>query len=297
VELPDGRELAWSEVGEEAGFPVFGFHGTPGSARMMLLDHATFVSMNVRFIVPDRPGYGHSTFHHGRRLADWSSDVAALADHLRISRFAVLGISGGGPHAAVCARFLPGRVTAAAIVSGVAPLGQPGSEKGAMLFNRMMFKLARRASFLVRLAFAPMVAMGRRFPDKMLPMLAKGAPPADALILRRPDVVAALRSEFIHASHTTSRAAAQDFHLFARDWGFALEEIAVPVHVWQGDQDINVPPAHASILASRIPGARLHLVPGGGHQMFIGCMSEILKALQNSTVPENTRKTSTVRAQ
>src|SRR5437667_4531585 len=93
-DLPDGRELAWSEAGDPVGAPVFAFHGTPGSRRQLLFDAAPLLAARVRFIAPDRPGYGHSTFHPGRTLRDWAGDVAALADHLGIERFAVLGISG-----------------------------------------------------------------------------------------------------------------------------------------------------------------------------------------------------------
>jgi pimeloyl-ACP methyl ester carboxylesterase len=47
--------------------------------------------------------------------------VAAIADALGIGRFAVLGHSGGGPHALACAALLPERVIAAVSVSAPAP--------------------------------------------------------------------------------------------------------------------------------------------------------------------------------
>src|SRR5690242_10978716 len=117
--LPDGRDLGWMELGTSSGSPVFAFHGTPGSRLQFEIDDAPIRAAGLRLICPDRPGYGLSTFQPGRRLTDWPADVAYLADHLDIDRFAVLGTSGGGPHAAVCAALLGNRVTAAAIVSGV----------------------------------------------------------------------------------------------------------------------------------------------------------------------------------
>ena len=52
--------------------------------------------------------------------------MAAIADALGIGRFAVLGHSGGGPHALACAALLPERVIAAVSVSGPAPFDADG---------------------------------------------------------------------------------------------------------------------------------------------------------------------------
>jgi pimeloyl-ACP methyl ester carboxylesterase len=56
-------------------------------------------------------------------MADWPRDVAALADHLGIDRFAVIGLSSGGPYVAACAAVLGDRVVAAAAVAGVTDMG------------------------------------------------------------------------------------------------------------------------------------------------------------------------------
>jgi pimeloyl-ACP methyl ester carboxylesterase len=65
----------------------------------------------------------------------------------------------------------------------------------------------------------------------------------------------------------------------ARDWGFRLEDLAVPVDVWQGDADVNVPADHARRQAAAIPGATLHLQPGEGHFMALAHMEEVLRTL------------------
>jgi pimeloyl-ACP methyl ester carboxylesterase len=83
-------------------------------------------------------------------------------------------------------------------------------------------------------------------------------------------------------SPTAGRAAAQDFRLFARDWGFRLEDITVPVQVWQGNADVNVPVAHAERLAAAIPGAILHIAPDEGHLMSVDHVDEILRELLDS---------------
>jgi pimeloyl-ACP methyl ester carboxylesterase len=279
MELADGRELAWGEMGAPDGYPVLVFHGTPGSRHQVLFDPAPAVAAGVRVIAPDRPGYGLSTYHRGRTLEGWAGDVAALADHLGLDRFAVMGISGGGPHAAACARFLADRVSAAALLSGVGSVAEAGSEAGMMRPNQLFARVARRAPMANALVFGLVARLGRRAPDRALGMMAKSAPAADAAALEDPLVRAAFRRDLLHASATTGRAAAQDFGLFARDWGFRLEDIAVPVHVWQADEDVNVPLAHAQRQAAAIPGAVLHVVPGEGHLMCIGHLEEIIREL------------------
>ena len=279
LELPDGRALAWGEIGDPDGRPVLAFHGTPGSRHQVLVDPDGAAAAGVRLIAPDRPGYGLSAYQPGRTLAGWADDVAVLADHLGLDRFAVMGISGGGPHAAVCARFLPERVSAAALVSGVGLMADPGSEAGMMGPNRLFARVARRAPMANAPLFGLVGILGRRSPDRAMAMMASRAPTADAAALEEPLLRDAFRRDLHQASRTTGRAAAQDFGLFARDWGFRLEDITVPVQVWQGDEDVNVPVAHAERQAAAIPGAVLHLIPGEGHLMVVAHLSEILGEL------------------
>jgi pimeloyl-ACP methyl ester carboxylesterase len=266
-------------MGDPGGYPVLAFHGTPGSRHQMLVDPGPALAAGVRCVAPDRPGYGRSTFQPGRTLAGWADDVRQLADHLELDRFAVMGMSGGGPHAAACAALLPDRVTAAAILSGIAPVAARGSEAGMMAPNRLFTRLARHAPGLNRVPFRLLTSLSRRAPDRVLAMVRKGAIPPDAAVLGRPEVEAALRRDFAETSVTAGRAAAQDFQLCARDWGFRLEDLTVPVQVWQADGDKNVPAAHAVRQAEAIPGAVLHLLPDEGHFMALVHMEDILREL------------------
>jgi pimeloyl-ACP methyl ester carboxylesterase len=274
--LPDGRELAWLEAGTPRGRPVFAFHGTPGSRRQVSFDEKPITAAGVRMIALDRPGYGHSSFHPGRALVDWPADVRALADHLELDSFAVLGVSGGGPHAAVCARHLPDRVSSAAIVSGVGPMGDPAFDVGMVGFNRGITFLARQSPLVLRPLFWFQAFSLRRWPEATMRAVTKRFPAPDAALLERPDVRAAFLDEAKRPSATTTRAATQDFVLFAREWGFRLEDISVPVHLWHGDADRNVLFGHGRFVAERIPGAVLHECPGEGHLLYVNHLEEIL---------------------
>jgi pimeloyl-ACP methyl ester carboxylesterase len=280
TELPDGRDLGWLELGDPAGMPVFAFHGTPGSRLQIAIEDSPIRAAGVRLVCPDRPGYGLSTFQPGRRLVDWPRDVAHLADHLGINCFAVMGISGGGPHSAVCAALLGDRVNSAAIVSGVGPLADPRATEGMMRSNRIFTALSRRRSRVLHVALNLQVGALRRWPSRALDLMVKQLPPVDVAILSRPEVRALLEREAVRSSRTAGRAASQDFELFAADWGFDLGAIEIPVHIWQGGADLNVPPHHARLLHDAIPGSVLHELAGEGHFMVIDHFEEIGVALK-----------------
>jgi pimeloyl-ACP methyl ester carboxylesterase len=279
MDLPDGRELAWLELGDPAGPPVLGFHGTPGSRLQLTINQKAVDASGIRFIALDRPGYGHSSYHRGRSLAGWADDVAELADHLALPSFAVIGVSGGGPHAAVCARFLGERVRAAGIVSGVGPLADREAEVGMLGANRVMSKLARRSQYLPLPLFATMTFVARRWPEATLRAGVKQLPASDAEVLSRAEVRDSFIEDSKRASSTAALAAAQDFALFASDWGFELGDITIPVHVWHGDADRNVPFSHGRLQAERIPGATFHECPGEGHLLVVDHFEEILRTV------------------
>jgi len=282
--LPDGRDLGWLEIGDPDGAPVLAFHGTPGSRLQHEVDDTRLRAMGVRVISPDRPGYGLSTFQPDRRLVDWPRDVADLADHLGIERFAVMGISGGGPHAAVCAALLGDRLTAAAIVSGVGPLADPRATEGMMRSNVLLSALARRAPGVMRLAIGVQVQALRRWPERGLAFLEQQLPPPDVAVISRPEVRSMFMRDAVRSSRTAGRAAAQDFELFADDWGFDLGAITIPVHIWQGDLDRNVPARHARLMHEAIAGSVLHELAGQGHLLAFDYFEDIVSALVTPTL-------------
>jgi pimeloyl-ACP methyl ester carboxylesterase len=107
-------------------------------------------------------------------------------------------------------------------------------------------------------------------------------PEADVTIVRRPEVRALFELDGARSSRTTAMAAMQDLELFAGDWGFDLGQIAMTVHLWQGDADLNVPPNHARLQHEAIPGSVLHEVGGEGHLMGMDHIGEILEALKGA---------------
>ena len=164
VTLQDGRMLGYAEYGAPEGMPAFYFHGFPGSRLdYQLVDTGEAAAeANARIVAPDRPGYGLSDFRRGRKILDWPNDVTELADALGIDRFAVLGISGGGPYAAACVLTIPRRLTVTAIVCGMGPSDAPGMKDG------VSRTIPGQPSILRRLVLM-LTSMGlRKDPDQFL---------------------------------------------------------------------------------------------------------------------------------
>ena len=158
ITLPDGRRLAYSETGAPDGSPVLYFHGHPGSRLdVAMFDRSILARSGLRMLSIDRPGIGQSDFQPGRAIRDWPADVRGFADALGIQRFAVLGVSGGGPFAAACAQALPERVTKALLVSSVGRFDLPGITKG-MGPGLTYFRLGYRFPFLCRLMLRMMAS-------------------------------------------------------------------------------------------------------------------------------------------
>jgi len=278
LRLDDGRELAFCELGDPNGTPVFAFHGTPGSHRMFGPMHEDARRLGVRLIAPDRPGYGASDYVPERRLLDWPRDVAALADFLGLAKFGVLGVSGGGPHAAVCAHQLAPRLLGAALACGVAETLTDEDARGMMPMNRLITWLARRSQWLVWPIFALMTLGMRFFGPSVLRSMRKQLPEPDRRALENEAVQRSFLEEGRRAPRTNARATAQDFALFTRPWGFRLEDVATPVDVFCGELDVNVPVAHGRRQADRIPNAKLHYYAEEAHLLIFAHVEEVLLA-------------------
>src|SRR5215213_7280311 len=127
ITLPDGRILAAAEWGDPDGVPFVSIHGTPGGRiGWWEKEPEIYRRFGLRRITYDRPGYGESTRHAGRRVVDAVADVEHLTAALGIDNFLVSGGSGGGPHALACAALLPDRVLKCHASVSVAPFDAEG---------------------------------------------------------------------------------------------------------------------------------------------------------------------------
>ena len=125
LDLEDGRTLrVYDGGGRDAAdaFTLVWLHGSPQTGIPLEPLLSAAARRGIRLLSYGRPSYGGSSPYPGRRVASAAADVAQVADAFGVSRFAVMGFSGGGPHALAGGALLAGRVTGVVSLAGLAPL-------------------------------------------------------------------------------------------------------------------------------------------------------------------------------
>lgn len=282
LELADGRRLALLLEGPEGGVPLLFFHGTPFAAvpHPRLADAAA--ERGLRTVSWSRPGYAGSTRRPGRTVGQVAEDASEVLSRLGAERFVALGWSGGGPHALACATLLADRCAGAATLGGVAPYGVDDLDWAAGMGPENVEEFAAAAAGEEAL---------RAFLEQAATELTSVTGPEVAASLGglvSPVDVAALDEPLADYLAAGMRAAlgggfdgwVDDDLAFVADWGFEPGSPRCPVTVWQGGQDLMVPPSHGAWLASHLPAVEGELLAGEGHlSLFTRCLGPALDRL------------------
>ncbi|WP_324278319.1 alpha/beta hydrolase [Blastococcus brunescens] len=233
--------------------------------------------MGVRLVVPDRPGFGLSDPHPGRRVMDWPDDVRALMEHLDVDRFAVLSLSGGAAYALACAHAFGDRVHAVGVLGGAPPPDVPWP------WPRWVPERVRAAAHRPTRAaalLAPMFAPAALRPAMIPRYLQARLNPADRRVIGRPAVRRILAETFSEGLRNGSAVLAEDRALLFRPWGFSLSSVRQRVHIWHGTQDWLVPVSMGRVLSAMLPDCTAHWFPGEGHFLVFDHAEEIYAALR-----------------
>jgi pimeloyl-ACP methyl ester carboxylesterase len=282
IVLRDGRRLGYAEYGDPGGAPVLYFHGFPGSRLEARPAHSIALAMNVRLVAIDRPGYGLSDDLPGRTLLDWPGDVVELADQLALERFSIIGVSGGGPYAAVTAARIPQRLRAVAIACGLAPLVDPQSGSGLPKLRGAPGFFARRSPRLACMLLATAAPFIRRHPEGLLFHFRERSTPADRDVLARPEVWKSFCDSLSEAFRSGSKGAVRDLQLYSRYWGFRLQEIRSEVQLWQGELDTIIPAEMGRYYEREIPDCRASYHSDEGHlSLVFNHIDEMLSRVPN----------------
>ena len=266
LRLRDGRTLAYHEYGSPTGRPIVYCHGAPSSRveGNLIIDGAAASALGLRVIVPDRPGMGCSDGQPGRRIIDWPNDVI-VASALGLETFAVLGSSGGAPYAAACGAVIPNRVRVVGVLGGVAPPDAPGFLSAMSGPLRMTFRLGRSAPGVLGLLFRLNLRAIRRGGERTGERMTAWAPEPDRMLLQRPEVRRGFMACFEEACRRGPAGPAEDIGLIARPWGFDLADVKVPVLLWHGELDRNVPVVAGRYLAGALPECRATFYAADAH--------------------------------
>lgn len=283
VDTVGNRKLRVEEAGDPHGKPVFYLHGTPASGLLDPRWGADATRQGIRLIGYDRPAVGDSTPAPGRRVADAAADVAAIADSFGISRFAVWGISGGGPHALACAALLTPRCVAVASLASPAP-PEYGPAARATRVNKKI-----PSNPLPTIAEQEAWKAGHRVKDLRAArstLAGLEALAADHFTLKRglyrlllPRYIGREEARSLSTAcalwssssirwaiqHGIGGAQDDEIAIYHQPWGFELSSIRCPLLLWHGEQDQFVRVAEGRWLAARIPGVEARFPADDGH--------------------------------
>ncbi|KAJ4387239.1 hypothetical protein N0V93_007828 [Gnomoniopsis smithogilvyi] len=297
--LPDGRALCYSIFGSSEVLigtgqipTAFYFHSFPGSHHEGVATHEAALTQGLRIVAVSRPGYGGSTNDAGRSILSSSQDVVALADHLQIQRFAVMGISGGGPYVLGCVKSIPtARLAGAVVISGMYPasLGMGGM----MLSNRVLFNVAPWAPWLVSYMFD--TSMGRIARDTEQPGLLretlaqgfKNLPQADRETAEADGgkVLDLLTTSIREAFRDGPEGSTCEAKLFGSPWGFDLETLPVrqgELTVYHGSKDVHIPARMAIEALAKLDDVELVIDQEEAHiSLYFHKLNEIVKKVRS----------------
>jgi pimeloyl-ACP methyl ester carboxylesterase len=277
---PNGRAVHCTIIGaRDLKKVVFYSHGFPASRIEAVVAHQEAVRLGLTIVALDRPGFGASEWYPERRFEDWPKDVALVADHLQVERFAVLGVSGGTPTAVATAAALPDRVSSLVVVSGVGPVDGPGALQGMNPANKAFLRLARRVPWLAKGCVWGLAHIWRAFPGAVALWFGALLPAVDRQIVTRRDVGVVLAKNIKEALCQGVRGTVSEFMLLASDWSHLLSRVSVPTSIWHGDADTYVPISMGEMLHRGIQGSTFHKVEDGGHFMILDTMGPVLESV------------------
>ncbi len=271
ITLPDGRRMSFCVYGVPleagTGAPVIALHGTPGSRLKYRPADQAAGHRGLSLIAVDRWGYAQTDPHPSPSFGAWAEDVGCLAERLELDRFAVCGVSGGGPFAVAIAACLPDRVRAAALVAPVGPIAAENGHPQTRLdpLHWASFRVLPAAPWLTRLVFSGYRHLHSLSAKRAIATAMARNGPADWRLLDDREIVAGLSEMMCEGLSPGAMGPAIDLSLFGQTWNVDLAAAQMPCRIWFGDQDRNVPARGIERLAQALPHCTLEHVRDQGH--------------------------------
>jgi pimeloyl-ACP methyl ester carboxylesterase len=282
IAVGDDRQIGFAEFGDPQGRAIFWLHGTPGARRQIPMEARVYAEKaNIRLIGVDRPGIGSSTTYQYDTVSAFADDLRTIADTLGIDKMIVVGLSGGGPYTLACAAAMPERVVAAGVIGGVAPTVGPEAITGGLMGNvgTVVAPLLQMAGTPIGLLASGIIRLIKPVASPVADLYGRVSPEGDRRLLARPEIKAMFLDDLLNGSRKQMAAPFSDVVVFARDWGFRLDDVKQPVRWWHGDHDHIVPFAHGQHMVSKLSDAELFHLPGESHLAGLGVAEEILTTM------------------
>jgi len=270
--LSDGRNLEYLSNGLKSDSAVILHAGTSQDITgwQTWLDY--FASKQIFALSFGRSGYAASTKKPGRITIDVEKDIAELSEHLGITKFVNIGLSGGGQHA--IATGLDPRSLGVVTVGSLAPFVEMGDN---FYTGMQQADLDEYADALKDINL--LVKRFQKWQEGDVSETIVGAELSerDKLASSKPTWKVALES----CEFTMKQGwdwVADDYSSYLKPWGFDPRDVKVPTVIWQAELDKNVPIQHGRWLAENMPNARLEIRTGESHMgLFVNYEEDIMQ--------------------
>jgi pimeloyl-ACP methyl ester carboxylesterase len=281
VNAPDDGDLAVEVTGHPAGEVIFLLHGTPGSLLGPRPRGIFLYRLGIRLISYNRPGYPGSSRKTGRAVADAAGDVLAIAEHLGIGRFSVIGRSGGAPHALACAADvrLRERLICTAALSSLAPQDADGLDWYADMVesNKAAYHNAAESDLQALIAtFKATAGKLRNSSQGLLNTLQPELVGSDRRLIEDMALRRIIAQTHAEALRLSVDGWVDDVIALAHPWNVDFSDITGPVLLWHGWRDIFSPASHIQWLHKHIENSELRLASDSAHFEAIKVLPEIL---------------------
>ena len=279
--LADGRNLDLLVGAGDSQTAIIFHHGTPSCAFIWKSWVEHFEKLGVRSIAYSRAGYYTSDRKVGRNIVSVNSDIAEVLDHFSIDSFVAVGWSGGGPHA--LASTLDPRCKSAVVLAGVGMYDQPDldflagmGEENVDEFGHALKGEVELSNWMDANAESLKTITGEELRNSAGSLFSK----SDYSAMQRKDYSDSLAEAFRLSLQVSYSGWIDDDIAFTSEWGFNLDEVKIPVAIFQGDEDLMVPGSHGRWLHERLPSSTLRMLKGEGHLSFFSAsQDEILEFL------------------
>ncbi|KAK7427161.1 hypothetical protein QQZ08_006274 [Neonectria magnoliae] len=301
------RQISWAEFGSPTGRPVISLHGTSSCRLEFQQFHEELYEKNIRIIAPDRPGIGRSEFQPNRTIGGYASDVQALAKHLELQEYTVMGTGVGGSFALACARHInpDDGLKAVGVLSGIAPWDC--SLNGMFWMNKINLYMAKWNPGLFKRVYdiswpghkelhtVPLeeLVVDPSVEEKLVARMESTSEvfrPKDQEVMKRPgrreDIASTLAESFIQGTD----GYIYETDLTVKKWDFKLKDIKFasdrhrPLVLWFGTEDEQMPMHMGRWMAKRISGADFRQEAGDTHMLinlkFVKFCEELLELAQ-----------------
>lgn len=279
ITLPDHRKLGYAEYGDPKGKVVFFLHGQPGNRLFHPNTELTYQA-GIRLVIPDRPGYGLSTYDSQRKLIDWPQDLHQLAQHLEADRYGVIGFSAGGPYALACGAAFPDNVSRLILISSAPPVTDRSLKAELSFLVRVNSWMLRISPKMFYLSFQLYWKQAHNNPNQFIRMAKAQSSAADRTLLEQEEIGAMLLQTWTENLRIDSQGYAKDAELLLLDWGIDLKKIDTEVQLWWGEQDKTTPTNIQEYFARKLPNSRIHLQGNAGHFGFLTAWDRICDLMQ-----------------